>query len=106
MRMTAPIQRATACVALVLLAACGGSGGGQQGPLYTTQQYSDSEIRSYTDLVYSTRPNEGEQFTDDETKSQELTAPTLSLRLDIHVPPDASATTPRPLLLWIHGGGL
>ncbi|HEV8691377.1 MAG TPA: alpha/beta hydrolase [Ideonella sp.] len=74
--------------------------------MYTAQRYSDSEIQSHTDLVYSTRPNEGEQFTDDETKSQELTAPTLSLRLDIHVPPGASATTPRPLLLWIHGGGL
>lgn len=64
------------------------------------------EIQSYTDLVYSIRPNEGGQFTDDETKAEELVAPTLSLRLDIHVPPGANASTQRPLLLWIHGGGL
>ena len=105
MRITA-IRRAAACTALILLAACGGSDDGPHGPLYTSQQYRDSEIQSHTDLVYSTRPNEGEQFTDDETKAQELTAATLSLRLDIHVPPGANASARRPLLLWIHGGGL
>lgn len=101
---------AAACAATaVMLTACGGSGGGgesKRGPLYTSQRYSDKDIRSYTDLVYSKRPNEGGQFTDDETKAQELSAPELSLRLDVHVPPGADKTSRRPLLLWIHGGGL
>lgn len=75
-------------------------------PLPPIPPPTELEIQSYTDLVYSIRPNEGEQFTDDETKEEELVAPTLSLRLDIHVPPGANASTQRPLLLWVHGGGL
>lgn len=99
---------AASFAALLTLTACGGDGGGEskRGPLFTSQRYSDSDIRPYTDLVYSTRPNEGDQFTDDETKAQELTSPVLSLRLDVHVPPGASKASRRPLLLWIHGGGL
>jgi len=100
------IARAVPTAALVLLVACGGGGEPAPGRMFTTQQYSDSQIRSHTDLVYSTRPNEGGQFTDDETKAQELTSPSLSLRLDVHVPPGADASARRPLLLWIHGGGL
>src|SRR5689334_22719712 len=103
------IASAACGAALLTLTACGGGSGGddsKRGPLYTSQRYSDSQIRSYTDIVFSKRPNEGGQYTDDETKSQELSAPELSLRLDVHVPPGADKSTRRPLLLWIHGGGL
>jgi acetyl esterase/lipase len=101
------VGRLVAFSMAALLASCGSSGGEEPtGPMYKSQQYRDSEIRSHTDLVFSTRPNEGGQFTDDATKAQELTSPMLPMRLDVHVPPGANASNRRPLLLWIHGGGL
>lgn len=96
-----------ASVALVTVTGCGGAGQDETAePLYFNQRYEDHEIRSYTDLVYSSRPNEGGQFTDDATKAAELGAPTLAIRLDVHVPPGANSASRRPLLLWVHGGGL
>jgi len=99
---------AVATATLLTLTACGGGGDddSKKGPLFTSQRYEEKDIKSHTDLVYSTRPNEGGQFTDDETKAQELTSPVLSLRLDVHQPPGADKANRRPLLLWIHGGGL
>lgn len=104
--MKTALLRLAASMTLVLAAACGGGGTLTTGPLYTSQPYRDQDIRSLTDLIYSVRRNEGGQFTDDATKEQELKASTLSLRLDILVPPGADASARRPLLLWIHGGGL
>lgn len=107
MQKTAWRSRAACALALLgALTACGGGGSTTEGPLYTSRVYEDSQIRSYTDLVYSTRPNEGGQFTDDAIKTQELASSMLPLHLDIHVPPGADAGSRRPLLLWIHGGGL
>jgi predicted esterase len=95
---------------LIFALATAGCGGGSStepdGPMYTSRIHRAGEIRAHTELVYSTRPNEGGQFTDDATKADEVDDATLQLKLDVHVPPGADAGRRRPLLLWIHGGGL
>lgn len=74
--------------------------------LYVSEQYTFEQLRVRTDVVYSTRPNPGGlQYTSDRTKPAELGNPTLALKLDIAVPPNATASRPQPLILWIHGGG-
>lgn len=96
---------------LLLLSACGGGGAVAptvipvSGP-YVSTQYSDAQLNILTDVVFSTKPNSGGlQYTSDITKAAELGGGTLTLKLDIAVPPNATATHPQPLIVWIHGGG-
>jgi acetyl esterase/lipase len=72
--------------------------------LYVEQLFQDSQLRKQFDLPYSVRPNAGDQFTSDLTKQAEQNAPTLTMRLDVAMPPNATADKPQPLLVWIHGG--
>jgi len=74
--------------------------------LYVSEQYTFEQLKVRTDVAYSTRPNPGGlQYTSDRTKSAELGSSALTLKLDIAVPPNATASRPQPLILWIHGGG-
>lgn len=92
------------------LSACGGGASSSRvGPpgtsLYSEAVYTDSQLAPSLDLVYSVRPNEGgEQYTSDLRAASELGSDTLNLHLDVWVPPDATATKPQPLIVWIHGG--
>ncbi|TDM08841.1 MAG: hypothetical protein C4K60_05570 [Ideonella sp. MAG2] len=101
-----------------LLTACGG--GGTEGTptpppppaadipstgLYASSQYTLAQITEYKDVKYSTRPNGGGQYTSERTKAEEKTAPTLTLLMDIWVPPNASASKLQPAVIFIHGGG-
>lgn len=98
--------------AILLLSACGGGGATvppaaipDSGP-YVSEQYTDAQLSVLTDVVFSTRPNSGGlQYTSDSTKATELGSGTLTLKLDIAVPPNATASHPQPLIVWIHGGG-
>lgn len=99
-------------MAILLLSGCGGgsasvaSGAIPDSGLYASAQYSDTQLSVLTDVVFSTRPNAGgQQYTSDISKATELGGATLTLKLDIAVPPNATATHPQPLIVWIHGGG-
>jgi acetyl esterase/lipase len=93
------------------LSACGGGASSERGAPtasgpYASAQYTDAQLKPYLDQVYSTRPNEGGlQYTSAKNKAAELGSQTLSLQLDLWVPPNAVATAPQPLVVWIHGGG-
>ena len=100
--------------ALAALTACGG-GGGAESPtppptglpstgLYASTQYSVAQLKEYKDVKYSTRPNGGGQFTSDRTRREEKTSPTLTMLMDIWVPPNATANKLQPAVILIHGG--
>ncbi|MDZ7814026.1 MAG: alpha/beta hydrolase [Ideonella sp.] len=104
----------TVLSALVVLTACGGGGPESPTPpaaglpstgLYASTQYTVAQLTEYKDVKYSTRPNGGGQFTSDRTKATEKTAPTLTLLMDIWVPPNARANRLQPMVIFIHGGG-
>jgi acetyl esterase/lipase len=98
---------------LFLLGSCGGGsttdggGGGGTSDLYKTTVYTEAQVaRRYVDLVFSHRPNEGgRQYTSELRKPAEIGTDQLTLLLDLWVPPNASAATPVPLVIWVHGGG-
>lgn len=100
-------------VSAVTLMACGG--GGSSVPesvpaptvgLYNTGLYTDSQLLKSSNVVYSTRANPtGQQYVTDDTKSVDRASPTLSLTMDVWVPPNATSTAPQPLIIQIHGGG-
>lgn len=116
----APVRapRARARLALVLflavaIGACGGGGGGASeastsGPLtYATQRYSSSSLVRHESIAYSVRPNpDGQLITSDLSIEADQASPQLTLRMEVTMPPDASAASPRPVLIWVHGGGL
>ncbi len=71
------------------------------------QRYASSQLRQHFDVPYSIRTNEGGlQITSDSRASVETGNTTLTLLTDVFIPPNATASTPQPLLVWIHGGGL
>lgn len=95
------------------LSSCGG-GGATQGATqaatetgrYSSPQYSTGQLTTYTDVIYSTRPNvDGSQYTSDINMPKELGGTVLNLKLDVGVPPNATAANPQPLIILIHGGG-
>ena len=72
---------------------------------YVELVYPASSLTTYANVAYSTRANAGRQYTSQRTEQIERTQPTLTMRMDIAVPPNASAATPQPLLVFVHGGG-
>lgn len=95
----------------VLLASCGGGGGLPAsripaGVIYQGPQYAQSQLTRYLNVAYSRRPNPtGDNYTDVNTKAAEKRQDTLTLTLDIWVPPNATASRPQPLVITLHGGG-
>jgi acetyl esterase/lipase len=69
-------------------------------------QYATAALTVHENLVYSRRPNEGSQFTSEITRIAEQGSTELVLKLDVAVPPNASAQQRQPLIVWFHGGGL
>ena len=68
-------------------------------------QFADSELTIYKNVVYSVRPNNGGiQYTSDRTRTEEFGTTELALKLDVMVPPTATALQPQPLVVWLHGG--
>lgn len=104
---------AAGAVALLLgLSGCGG-GSSTESPvspppnagLYASAQYSEAQLSASLDQAYSTRPNAGGvQYTSDLRRASEVGLPTLTMHLDVWVPPNASAARPQPLVVWVHGG--
>lgn len=75
-----------------------------QADMFTTEQYADSEMTVYRDMVYSIRTiNGGIQYSSDRTKDEEAGTVELALKLDIIVP-SAAAVMQLPLVVWLHGG--
>jgi acetyl esterase/lipase len=73
--------------------------------MYVSAQYATSQLTIVSDLVFSRRPNEGSQFTSEVTRVAEQGSATLSLKLDLAIPPNATAARRQPLVIWFHGGG-
>lgn len=92
---------------LGFLASCGGGGKASESiELFQRAVYQSAEIRGYSDVTYSRRPNwNGEQYTSDRRKTQELGTNQLTLLMDVWVPPNATSVTPMPLVIFVHGGG-
>lgn len=91
--------------ATALLSACGGGGSSEAGGLmYQSTVYSPADISVSTNIAYSTRPNlGGRQYTSDARKSSEEGTGSLTLLMDIWLPPNIGSA--RPLVVWVHGGG-
>lgn len=71
---------------------------------FMTEQYADSGLTIYRDVVYSVRPNSGGiLYTSDCSKGEEAGTLEISLKLDIIVPPESSGKL-LPLIVWLHGG--
>jgi len=74
--------------------------------LYASTQFAASEIKTYLNIPYATRPNyKGIQYTSETTKKEEKDKPLLTMKLDVGVPPNAVPGKLQPLIMYIHGGG-
>ena len=73
---------------------------------YVTKNYQTSELKISLNVPYSVRPNYNKiQYTSDSRKGTEVGSSTLTIHLDIAVPPNATSSSKRPLVVYIHGGG-
>lgn len=73
--------------------------------LYEMGIFQDADIQ-IDEIVYGSRPNYMElQYTSENTKETEKELPTLTLKMDMYTPPNASSSKKQPLLVMIHGGG-
>lgn len=74
--------------------------------MYISPQFSQSQLQMLNSVTYSTRPNPThEQYTSERTKKEDMAADTLQLNMTIAIPPNATATKPQPLAIFVHGGG-
>lgn len=90
-----------------LLASCGGGGKSSEAvELFKSAIYRSAEVRQFSDVAFSRRPNwNGDQYTSDRRKALEVGTDQLTLLMDVWVPPNATSTTPMPLVVFVHGGG-
>ena len=77
----------------------------QPSGLYESMVYQKTEIK-ISEIAYTTRPNfKNLQYTSEITKQVEIKQQSLTAKMDIYIPPNASMTNKQPLLVMIHGGG-
>ena len=73
--------------------------------LYESQVYTKTDIQ-ILEVLFTTRPNFKKlQYTSEKTKQAEISQPTLTAKMDIYLPPNATVLKKQPLLVMIHGGG-
>lgn len=86
---------------------CGQAGAGviPDTGLYVEQVYRTEALSFHFNVPYSTRPNAGGQYTSWLTRKEDQSMAELTMKLDVAVPPNATAINPQPLVVWIHGGG-
>lgn len=73
--------------------------------LYDSMVYEKTDI-DILEVSFTARPNfHNLQYTSEKTKQAEINKPTLTAKMDIYLPPNASSTSKQPLLVMIHGGG-
>lgn len=73
--------------------------------IYSSNIYQSSDIK-IQEITYGFRPNfKYLQYTSEKTKVEEKLQSTLTLKMDIYTPPNASTTKKQPLLVMVHGGG-
>ncbi|HQE13058.1 MAG TPA: alpha/beta hydrolase [Flavipsychrobacter sp.] len=73
--------------------------------LYDSMLYEKTDIQ-VIEIAYTTRPNFQQlQYTSENTKQTEIKQASLTAKMDIYLPPNATANKKQPLLVMIHGGG-
>lgn len=73
---------------------------------YTTQNYETSDLKISLNVPFSVKPNYNKiQYSASNRKSYDVGKTQLTMHLDIAVPPNASSSSRRPLVIYIHGGG-
>lgn len=73
---------------------------------YVAKNYQTSQLKVYNNVAYSVRPNyKKKQYTADNRKHIDVGSSNITIHLDIAVPPDASSSSRRPLVIYVHGGG-
>jgi acetyl esterase/lipase len=72
--------------------------------VYISNQYDSAQIVITRDIAYSTRANTNGQYTSGNTLSTDTLLATLTMKLDVAVPPNATASAKQPLIVYIHGG--
>ena len=101
-------------VVMAVVAGCGGGDGTTAAPrslppdsgLFVSEQFANAQLVVKRNIEYSRRPNEGlVQYTSEHNKASETGVAELSLQLDVAVPPNATASSPAPAVVWVHGGG-
>src|SRR4051812_37852677 len=65
--------------------------------MYISKQFNNSDITVIRNIVYSTRANAGGQYTSDSTMATDSGMATLTLTMDIAIPPNATAAKKQPL---------
>lgn len=74
--------------------------------IYITEQFDEADLLLLFDVPFSIRDNyNGIQYTAANRKELEAGLEELTMHLDLAIPPNATATTPQPLVVYIHGGG-
>ncbi len=72
--------------------------------VYMSSQYTSSQITITRNIAYSTRPNPNKQYTSDSTIGTDTLASTLTMTMDVFLPPNATASAKQPAVIYIHGG--
>lgn len=74
--------------------------------MYRDQIFEPAQITMHNNIAYSTRANaDGLQYTSEHAKADDRKRDTLTLTMDIQVPPNATETAPQPVVIFVHGGG-
>jgi acetyl esterase/lipase len=73
---------------------------------YITKNYESSELKISLNVPYSVRPNYNRiQYTASNRKDIDVGSQNITIHMDIAVPPNATSSSRRPLIIYIHGGG-
>lgn len=101
-----------AAIAVLLLFSCSKNTNEKPGDvipdtgMYLSVQFAPGQLQKINEVPYSKRPNYmGMQYTSEKTKAAERQQAELTMKMNIILPPNASASQRQPLIIFVHGGG-
>ncbi len=73
--------------------------------MYISQQYDDAQLTTISNIPYSTRENFNRiQYASDLTIATDTLSDSIVLTMDVVLPPNATANSHLPVIVYIHGG--